>query len=186
MGESEHILEEHHHMDPFEKGRKTVKKLCCCGVGWLFAAIASLVIGIALLVKFAKYLPEDEAKEKEAAGWIGVVFLLLGFLLCLIAVLFFIALRTMYKRYDKGANFATSQFTPPFHNPGQAPYPQQPSNSPCYAGRVDGNLPKTSAPPAYSPNDPLASNSAAPSAPHKEKLVEKNDSDVAIDNSSRL
>lgn len=185
----EHDLDENHDMDPFAKGKKSIKRICCCGVVWMLIAIGSIVIGIALLVEFSQYLPSNEKKDKEAAGWIGVGFVLLAFVLLLISILFFVALKMMYDRYNKGANFVSSQFSPPFHAPGLAPYPQQPNDSPCYTGRIGGKLPesKSSGPPAYAPTDPLASNSStAPSAPAAEKAPLKDGAYVEVDDATRF
>ena len=50
--------------DPIKKGKKKAKKICKCSVGWLTFGIIALIIGIVLLVQFAKYWGDDQEWQR--------------------------------------------------------------------------------------------------------------------------
>lgn len=112
--------------------KKKIKKVCCCGFWWVFIGVALFVSGVALLVEFGNWLTTDTDNDKKNYAIVGIAFLLISLVVMTIGIVCCVALYSMYKRLDKGSDFAKSQFKAPSYGPGDAPYPQQPRSAPCF------------------------------------------------------
>jgi len=144
-----------------------IKRVCCCAFWRVFIGVILVITGIALLVVFATCwnIPKDQCDvHKQNLAYTGLTFLLLSFIVLAVGIIFCIAIRVMYVRLTR-QDFGKSLFRAPCHNFGEAPYPQQPNEAPCYNG--PGYTPKTlhvQAPPVEpGPKDTVPAPS--PSAP---------------------
>jgi len=144
--------------------KKKIKKVCCCGFWWVFIGIALFIAGVALLVHFGRYLTGDSDDIEQDYAIVGIAFLLMSLVLMTIGIVCCVALYSMYKRLDKGNDFAKSQYKPPGYGPGDAPYPQQPRNAPCFRDYAPLHNEASPGPPQQG-GPPQQAQPANPSAP---------------------
>ncbi|XP_067948236.1 uncharacterized protein [Watersipora subatra] len=130
-----------------KKEKKRCKKFCCFCIWCNLFAIAGIVVGIGLMATFINKKDAKDPDVAEALGYTGVGFLVLGFILLLIGVIFAVALYSVYQKLN--GKRSTKVFKPPQYAHGTAPYPQQ-----DWGENANPHEPEVAPiPPPYSAND---------------------------------
>jgi len=144
--------------------RHKIKKVAWCAFWWVFIGVILIISGIALLAVFGTCwnIPKDQCDvHKQNLAYTGLTFILLSSIVLAVGIVFCIAIRVMYVRVTRN-DFGKSLFKPPCYNFGEAPYPQQPNEAPCYDGQEYKLLhaplpaPPVEPAPAYTPALPSA------------------------------
>ncbi|XP_064652745.1 uncharacterized protein LOC135503213 [Lineus longissimus] len=113
-------------LNPIEKMKKKLWRVRNCGIGWMGISLLLFIIGIVLLVYFAKYIPGDHNSD-WVGGIIGIAFLCLGFLGLAVGIIIIVVFCMAFKRSQDRMSGQPMTMTSNAHK-GQFPdglYPKQ-------------------------------------------------------------